>query len=114
MNYNFSPALSAPTSQSTFYITATISCDTTTLIAPILTDMTTSVMVQEANGSPKYATYLVVFTDTVGLYKNDPSFCGEREIGITTAPSTSGSVALNLQLEELQFNATSGLLSVFT
>jgi hypothetical protein len=47
-NYNFNPALPAPTCQSTFVLTVVASCDLspTVWILPTVLDMTTSVLVQ--------------------------------------------------------------------
>ena len=109
VNYNFVPAVTAPTCQSTFVLTVVASCDLspTVIVAPIPLDLTTSVMVQ-SGGSPYFVSQTVLFKDTISIAKGDDFVtCANRQYSISSLPSAGTSA---LSSTELMIGSSTGLI----
>ncbi len=87
-------------------------CASTSLTAPTLTPMTTSVLKQSSpGGSPFYETQTATATNSVSISQSNPSFCGSYQYSISSAPTAP---ATTLSATELTVDAATGLISLYT
>ena len=87
-----------------------VDCASTTLTAPTLIAMTTSVLKQSIpGGGPFYETQTATATNSVSDSQGNPTLCGSYQYSIS-----STSTATALSATELTINANTGLISLYT
>lgn len=86
-------------------------CLTAILSAGTLTNMQTSVLVQQVDGTAQYVTKTVVATDSVSNSRSVPLTCGTYLYGISSVVSTATTA---LSLSELTINSATGLIKAWT